>query len=128
MRGQSAGEPIPMAGVPVVRLGMSEAICERVGEVAAANGTAKRKRMRIVAPGTSGTLRSPTPRCSAKADAPLLAVARRAATFGLAWLALASIDACRTSMSSHALRRWLNGPGAISARAQRARRVPRKMT
>jgi DNA mismatch repair protein MutS len=61
-RGQSAGEPIPMAGVPVhavdgylaklVRLGESVAICEQIGDPAAARGPVERKVVRIVTPGT----------------------------------------------------------------------------
>ncbi|MCB1764309.1 MAG: DNA mismatch repair protein MutS, partial [Gammaproteobacteria bacterium] len=48
-RGQSAGEPIPMAGVPhhsvesylakLVKLGESVAICEQIGDPAASKGT-----------------------------------------------------------------------------------------
>ena len=61
-RGQSAGEPIPMAGVPVhaaeqylgrlVRQGESVAICEQVGEVGATKGPVERRVVRIVTPGT----------------------------------------------------------------------------
>lgn len=61
-RGQSAGEPIPMAGVPyhaaegylarLVKLGESVAICEQVGDPAASKGPVKRKVVRIVTPGT----------------------------------------------------------------------------
>jgi len=61
-RGQSAGEPIPMAGVPVhaaeqylgrlVRQGESVAICEQVGDVGAAKGPVERRVVRIVTPGT----------------------------------------------------------------------------
>src|SRR5690606_3631145 len=61
-RGQSAGEPIPMCGVPVhamenylgrlVRLGESVAICEQIGDPAASKGPVERKVVRIVTPGT----------------------------------------------------------------------------
>ncbi len=61
-RGQSAGQPIPMAGVPyhaaetylakLVRLGESVAICEQIGDSAAAKGPMERKVARIVTPGT----------------------------------------------------------------------------
>jgi len=61
-RGQSAGEPIPMAGVPVhaveqylarlVRLGESVAICEQIGDPAASKGPVERKVVRILTPGT----------------------------------------------------------------------------
>jgi DNA mismatch repair protein MutS len=61
-RGQSAGEPIPMAGVPVhavetylarlVRLGESVAICEQVGDPGASKGPVAREVVRVVTPGT----------------------------------------------------------------------------
>jgi DNA mismatch repair protein MutS len=61
-RGQSGGEPIPMAGVPVhaadqylgrlVRLGESVAICEQIGDPAASKGPVERQVVRIVTPGT----------------------------------------------------------------------------
>ena len=61
-RGQSAGEPIPMAGVPVhavenylgrlVRMGESVAICEQIGDPAASKGPVERRVVRIVTPGT----------------------------------------------------------------------------
>ncbi|MGH8396736.1 MAG: DNA mismatch repair protein MutS [Gammaproteobacteria bacterium] len=61
-RGQSAGGPIPMAGVPyhavegylakLVRLGESVAICEQVGDPATAKGPVERKVVRIITPGT----------------------------------------------------------------------------
>lgn len=61
-RGQSAGQPIPMAGVPyhavegylakLVQLGESVAICEQIGDPAAAKGPVERKIVRIVTPGT----------------------------------------------------------------------------
>ncbi len=61
-RGQSAGQPIPMAGVPyhaaegylakLVRQGESVAICEQIGDPAASKGPVERKVMRIVTPGT----------------------------------------------------------------------------
>ena len=61
-RGQSAGQPIPMAGVPyhavegylarLVRLGQSIAICEQIGDPATSKGPVKREVVRIVTPGT----------------------------------------------------------------------------
>jgi len=61
-RGQSAGAPVTMAGVPahsveqylakLVKLGESVAICEQVGDVATAKGPVERQVMRIVTPGT----------------------------------------------------------------------------
>ncbi len=61
-RGSSAGEPIPMAGVPfhavegylakLVQLGESVAICEQVGDPATSKGPVERKVVRIITPGT----------------------------------------------------------------------------
>ncbi len=61
-RGESAGAPIPMAGVPVqsvesylarlVRLGESIAICEQIGDPNTAKGPVERQVVRVVTPGT----------------------------------------------------------------------------
>ncbi|HEM8303273.1 TPA: DNA mismatch repair protein MutS [Providencia stuartii] len=61
-RGQTAGQPIPMAGVPhhaaenylakLVQLGESVAICEQIGDPATSKGPVERKVVRIVTPGT----------------------------------------------------------------------------
>lgn len=61
-RGATAGEPIPMAGVPyhavenylakLVNLGESVAICEQIGDPATSKGPVERKVVRIVTPGT----------------------------------------------------------------------------
>ena len=61
-RGASAGEPIPMAGVPyhavegylarLVQLGESVAICEQVGDPAKSKGPVERQIVRIITPGT----------------------------------------------------------------------------
>ncbi|KAF0858586.1 DNA mismatch repair protein MutS [Mixta calida B021323] len=61
-RGASAGEPIPMAGVPyhavenylarLVQLGESVALCEQIGDPALSKGPVERKVVRIVTPGT----------------------------------------------------------------------------
>src|SRR5437764_5313136 len=61
-RGQSAGQPIRMAGVPfhavegylarLVKAGESVAICEQVGDPATSKGPVERKVSRIVTPGT----------------------------------------------------------------------------
>ncbi len=62
-RGQSAGQPIVMAGVPVVsaenylikliQSGQSVAVCEQVGDPATSKGPVERKVVRVI---TSGTL------------------------------------------------------------------------
>ena len=61
-RGQSAGAPIPMAGIPyhaaegylarLLRHGQSIAICEQIGDPATSKGPVERKVVRIVTPGT----------------------------------------------------------------------------
>ena len=61
-RGQSAGEPIPMAGVPyhavdaylakLVKQGRAVAICEQIGDPAMSKGPVEREVVRIVTPGT----------------------------------------------------------------------------
>jgi hypothetical protein len=61
-RGQSAGEPIPMAGVPyhavetylsrLVRKGESVAICEQIGDPAKSKGPVERQVVRVLTPGT----------------------------------------------------------------------------
>lgn len=61
-RGQSAGQPIPMAGIPyhaaenylarLVRLGESVAICEQMGDPSGGKGPMERKVVRIITPGT----------------------------------------------------------------------------
>lgn len=61
-RGESAGQPIPMAGIPVhtmenylarlLRKGVPAAICEQTGEVGAGKGPVQREVVRVVTPGT----------------------------------------------------------------------------
>ncbi len=61
-RGQSAGAPIPMAGIPyhaaegylakLLRHGESIAICEQIADPATSKGPVERKVVRIVTPGT----------------------------------------------------------------------------
>jgi DNA mismatch repair protein MutS len=94
-RGSSAGQPIPMAGVPVhayegylarlVALGESVAICEQIGDPALAKGLVERKVVRIVTPGTV----TDEALLSERRDTLLLAVSRGKQGFGLAWADLA---------------------------------------
>jgi len=61
-RGRSAGDPVPMAGVPyhaaetylarLVARNESVAICEQIGDPATAKGPVERKVMRVITPGT----------------------------------------------------------------------------
>jgi DNA mismatch repair protein MutS len=94
-RGASAGQPIPMAGVPVhayegylarlVALGESVAICEQIGDPALAKGLVERKVVRIVTPGTV----TDEALLQDRRDTLLMAVARSKAGYGLAWADLA---------------------------------------
>src|SRR5690349_15773191 len=97
-RGASAGAPIPMAGVPyhaveqylarLVKLGESVAICEQIGDPAAAKGPVERKVTRIVTPGTltDSALLAPT------RESFLAAVNVAGSIAGIAWMSLASGD------------------------------------
>jgi DNA mismatch repair protein MutS len=99
-RGTSNGVPIKMAGVPfhsldgylakLVRLGVSVAICEQIGDPATSKGPVERKVVRVVTPGTL----SDADLLPEKAERPLLALAvlpgRKQHTVGLAWLMMAS--------------------------------------
>jgi DNA mismatch repair protein MutS len=96
-RGQSAGTPIPMAGVPyhaaenylarLVRLGESVAICEQIGDPALAKGIVERKVVRIVTPGTV----TDAALLEERRDNLLLAIAAGASgAYGLAWVDLSS--------------------------------------
>ncbi len=61
-RGHSAGEPIPMAGVPyhavdqylakLVKLGESIALCEQIGDPSTSKGPVHREVVRVITPGT----------------------------------------------------------------------------
>src|SRR6478735_1002213 len=99
-RGSSAGQPIPMAGVPahayegylarLVALGESVAICEQIGDPALAKGLVERKVVRIVTPGTV----TDEALLSERRDTLLLALARggtssKGGGYGLAWAELA---------------------------------------
>jgi DNA mismatch repair protein MutS len=93
-RGQSGGEPIPMAGVPahsveaylgrLVRLGESVAICEQIGDPATSKGPVAREVVRIVTPGTLTDAA-----LLADKETRLLAAVTFAPRIGLAWLDLA---------------------------------------
>jgi DNA mismatch repair protein MutS len=96
-RGQSAGAPIPMAGVPfhavenylarLVRLGESVAICEQMGDPALAKGLVERKVVRIITPGTV----TDAALLEERRDNLLLAIAAGTrGACGLAWVDLSS--------------------------------------
>ncbi|HEX7112689.1 MAG TPA: DNA mismatch repair protein MutS [Mizugakiibacter sp.] len=95
-RGQSAGAPIPMAGVPVhavenylarlVRLGESVAICEQIGDPATSKGMVERKVVRVVTPGTV----TDEALLEERRDNLLLAIAAGKSGYGLAWVDLSA--------------------------------------
>ncbi|SDW84756.1 DNA mismatch repair protein MutS [Lysobacter enzymogenes] len=95
-RGASAGQPIPMAGVPhhaaegylarLVALGESVAICEQIGDPALAKGIVERKVVRIITPGTV----TDEALLNERRDTLLLAVSRGKSGWGLAWADLAA--------------------------------------
>ena len=112
-RGTAGGEPIPMAGVPVVsvdgylakliRLGEAVAICEQIGDPATAKGPVERKVVRVVTPGTV----TDTELLADKSDAVLLAVSKQGKHMGLAWLALTSGELGMTECGETELSAWL---------------------
>jgi len=95
-RGISAGVPIKMAGVPyhaaeqylvrLIRLGLSVAICEQIGDPDIAKGLVERQVTRIITPGTL----TDTALLEEKRDCVLLALNLHEGTLGLAWLNLAA--------------------------------------
>jgi DNA mismatch repair protein MutS len=95
-RGSSAGQPIPLAGVPahahegylarLVALGESVAICEQIGDPALAKGLVERRVVRVVTPGTV----TDEALLNERRDTLLLAVARGRNGYGLAWADLSS--------------------------------------
>src|SRR5246127_1221377 len=95
-RGSSAGQPIPMAGVPyhavdsylarLVRKGESVAICEQLTDPATSRGPIERAVVRIVTPGTV----TENALLEERRDTLVAAVARDGGRFGLAWLDLAA--------------------------------------
>jgi len=95
-RGQSAGQPIPMAGVPyhaceqylarLVKAGESVAICEQIGDPSTSKGPVERQVVRIVTPGTL----TDAALLDDRKDSLLLALTTDKHRAGLAWLNLAS--------------------------------------
>jgi len=95
-RGKSAGEDIPMAGVPyhaaeaylarLVRAGVSVAIAEQIGDPATAKGPVERKVVRIVTPGTL----SDEALMEERREQLLMAIIGHQGQFGIAYLDLGS--------------------------------------
>ncbi|WP_418119878.1 DNA mismatch repair protein MutS [Variovorax sp. 350MFTsu5.1] len=113
-RGQSAGQPVVMCGVPfhsvdtylarLIKLGESVAICEQVGEVGAAKGPVERKVVRVVTPGTL----TDSELLNDKADSLLLSVhAGTRNVCGLAWLSVTGAELRLAECPSDALEAWI---------------------
>jgi len=95
-RGQSAGIPIPMAGVPhhaaenylakLVHLGETVAICEQIGDPNTSKGPVERRVVRVLTPGTL----SDEALLDEKQDNLILALAEVDNRFGMACLEVAS--------------------------------------
>ena len=95
-RGKSAGEPIPMAGVPfhaaenylakLVRAGFSVAIAEQIGDPNESKGPVERKVVRVVTPGTL----TDESLLDASGDALIVSVFRHQLSSGIAWMDLSS--------------------------------------
>lgn len=113
-RGQSAGQPIPMAGVPfhsvdgylarLIKLGESVAICEQIGDPATSKGPVERKVVRVVTPGTL----TDSELLNDKSESMLLAVHAGARTrCGLAWLAVTQGQVHLAECAADELPAWL---------------------
>ncbi|MFP5306478.1 MAG: DNA mismatch repair protein MutS, partial [Gammaproteobacteria bacterium] len=95
-RGESAGAPVIMAGVPhhaleqylarLVKAGESAVIAEQVGEVGAEKGPVRREVTRIVTPGTA----TDDALLDARTQTLLAAACQVEGRYGLAWLELSS--------------------------------------
>ncbi|MBI2307694.1 MAG: DNA mismatch repair protein MutS [Rhodocyclales bacterium] len=105
-RGQTAGMPIKMAGVPfhaveqylakLVKLGESVVICEQIGDPATSKGPVERAVARIVTPGTL----TDAALLDEKRDTLLMALSPTKHTTGLAWLNLASGELRATEVAN----------------------------
>ena len=144
-RGQSAGAPVVMAGVPfhaldtylarLIKLGESVAICEQVGEVTG-KGPVERKVMRVVTPGTLTDLEL----LGDKTESLLMAVHQGTRNqCGLAWLSITQGEMCLAECASDELADWvarvnpgelLFGAGATPAFESRLRslQAPGRLT
>ena len=121
-RGQSAGAPVVMAGVPfhavetylarLIKLGESVAICEQVGDVATAKGPVERKVVRVVTPGTLTDLEL----LGDKTESMLLAVHQGARnSCGLAWLSVTQGEVHLAECTPDELADWVGriAPGEL---------------
>ena len=113
-RGQSAGQPVVMAGVPfhsletylarLIKLGESVAICEQVGDVATSKGPVERKVVRVVTPGTL----TDTALLDEKAESVLMAVHQgKQGLSGLAWFSITHSTVHMAQCSHDELADWI---------------------
>ncbi|MEG1202953.1 MAG: DNA mismatch repair protein MutS, partial [Comamonas sp.] len=135
-RGQSAGQPIPMAGIPfhalenylgrLIKLGESVAICEQVGEVGASKGPVERKVVRVVTPGTV----TDSELMSDKAEAMLLVVHQAPrARCGLAWLSVTQGKVFLAECNTEELADWIGriAPSEIAYSAGASQRFEQEL-
>jgi DNA mismatch repair protein MutS len=137
-RGQSAGVPIPMAGVPyhaceqylarLVKLGESVAICEQIGTPtmsATSKGPVERQVVRIVTPGTL----TDAALLDDRSDSLLLALCQDKQRIGVAWLNLASGELRLLETAAAALPAQLNRlrPAEILLGENAAHALPEEM-
>jgi len=99
-RGKSAGQPIPMCGIPfhaadrylskLVEAGVAVAICEQIGDPATSKGPVERQVVRVITPGTV----SDEALLDSKQDSSLLAISSHEASgervYGLALMGISS--------------------------------------
>ncbi len=112
-RGQSAGQPVVMAGVPfhsvetylarLIKLGESVAICEQVGEVSG-KGPVERKVVRVITPGTL----TDAELMSDRVESILLAVHQGPRNqCGLAWFSVTQGDVQLAQCAAEEVGDWL---------------------
>ncbi|WP_419414035.1 DNA mismatch repair protein MutS [Pontibacter sp. JAM-7] len=117
-RGKSAGQPIPMAGIPyhaaesyigrLVKTGESVVICEQIGDPATSKGPVERAVARIITPGTL----SDEAFLDERRDNLLVALCQHQDRFGLACM---DISAGRFSIQE------IEGDSALNAELERLR-------
>lgn len=102
-RGKSAGQPIPMCGIPfhaadrylakLVEAGVSVAICEQIGDPATSKGPVERQVVRVITPGTvsdEALLNEHRDNCLLAICAGQMDASNSKQRFGLAWLNISS--------------------------------------
>lgn len=105
-RGTSAGQPIPMCGVPVhsaegylaklVKQGESVAICEQIGDPKTSKGPVDREVVRVLTPGTL----TEESQLNELSDRLLVSVFEQSGQFGIAWMELSTGQFCLTETNT----------------------------